>query len=100
MARVIDAMYAQFAATGGRLNRTPTELQRVAVQAAVEAHAVLADRGSDLDFYAYRTYVAGISRAVAEAAREGDLLGIGGTLVSDTERTVIDAVDEALHGRR
>jgi hypothetical protein len=100
MDRVIDAMYARFAAVGGRLNRTPAEMQRFAVQAAVEAHAVLAERGSDLDFYAYRTYVAGISRAVAEAAREEDLLGIGGTLVSDAERAVIDAVEEALHGRR
>jgi F420-0:gamma-glutamyl ligase len=97
---VVDAMYARFAAAGGRLNRTPTEMKQLAVQAAGEAHAILAEKGNDLDFYAYRTFLAGVSRAVAEAAREGDVLGIGGTLVSDAERAVIDAVDQALHGRR
>jgi hypothetical protein len=38
-----------------------------------------------------------VARAVAGAAREGDLLGIGGTLVSDAERAVTSAVNEALH---
>jgi F420-0:gamma-glutamyl ligase len=75
-------------------------MKQLAVQAAGEAHAILAEKGNDLDFYAYRTFLAGVSRAVAEAAREGDVLGIGGTLVSDAERAVIDAVDQALHGRR
>jgi hypothetical protein len=40
--------------------------------------------------------VVGIGRAVAEAAREGDFIGIGGRLVSDGERAVIAAVAEAL----
>jgi len=35
-------------------------------------------------------------QAAAEAAREGDFIGIGGRLVSDGERAVIAAVVQAL----
>jgi hypothetical protein len=37
-----------------------------------------------------------VARKVAEAAREGDILGIGGRLVSDAERQAIDAIEQAL----
>jgi hypothetical protein len=37
-----------------------------------------------------------VARSVAEAAREGDFLGLGGQLVSDAERTVIAEVSRAL----
>jgi hypothetical protein len=33
---------------------------------------------------------------VAEAAREGDFLGLGGRVVSDAERTAISAIAAAL----
>jgi hypothetical protein len=52
--------------------------------------------GSELDMYAYREFIVGIARAVAEAAREGDFLGLGGHRVSDAERAVIAAVSQAL----
>jgi hypothetical protein len=51
--------------------------------------------GGELDLYAYREFVVSIARAVAEAAREGDFIGLGGHLVSDAERTVIATVSQA-----
>jgi hypothetical protein len=95
--RVIQAMHGRFADVGGRPKFSPAEIKDIAVQSAQRAFAILDETGSDLDLYAYRTFVMNVLRAVAEAAREGDLLGIGGTLVSDAERTVISAVTAALH---
>jgi len=37
-----------------------------------------------------------VARRVAEAAREGDILGLGGQRVSDAERAAIRAIAEAL----
>jgi hypothetical protein len=39
-----------------------------------------------------------VARAVAEAAREGDFIGLGGQRVSDDERAVITAISQALSG--
>jgi F420-0:gamma-glutamyl ligase len=96
MESVIAAMYARFAGPAGP-KYSPAQIKELAVQSAREAFAVLHSLGGELDFYAYRTFVAGVARAVAEAAREGDVMGIGGQLVSDAERAVIQAVGNALN---
>lgn len=57
---------------------------------------ILRRSGGELDLYAYREFVVGVARAVAEAAREGDFIGLGGHRVSDAERAVIAAVSQAL----
>jgi len=57
---------------------------------------VLRVHGGELDRHAYREFVLGVARKVAEAAREGDILGLGGRLVSDAERQAIDAIEQAL----
>lgn len=59
---------------------------------------VLRGTGGELDLYAYREFVVGVARTVAEAAREGDFIGLGGQLVSDAERAVIAAISQALSG--
>jgi hypothetical protein len=97
MDRVIEAMQGRFVGVGGRTKLSPAEFKEIAVESAQRAFAILAGAGSELDLYAYRSFVTTVSRAIAEAAREGDLLGIGGTLVSDGERAVISAVTAALH---
>jgi hypothetical protein len=78
------------------MHRTPEELLPLATEAARRAAAVLRERGSELDRLAYREFVLGVARKVAEAAREGDFLGLGGRLVSDAERAAIRAVAAAL----
>lgn len=76
--------------------RPPEELLPLAIEAARHAADVLRLQGNELDLYAYRRFVLGVARRVAEAAREGDFLGLGGHLVSDAERAAIGAVAEAL----
>jgi hypothetical protein len=78
------------------MHRPPEELLPLATEAARRAADLLRAHGNELDRYAYREFVVGVARKVAEAAREGDFLGFGGRLVSDAERTAISAVAEAL----
>lgn len=76
--------------------RGAAELLALAANSVRAAADVLRHTGGELDLYAYREYVVGIARAVAEAAREGDFIGLGGQRVSDAERAVIAAVSQAL----
>jgi hypothetical protein len=78
------------------MHRPPEELLPIATEAARRVAELLRARGSELDRYAYREFVIGVARRVAEAAREGDFLGLGGRLVSDAERAAISALAEAL----
>jgi hypothetical protein len=39
-----------------------------------------------------------VAHGVATAAREGDVLGIGGDVVGDAERAVLQAIEAALTG--
>lgn len=76
--------------------RSPNELIQLAVDGVSAAAAVLRSVGGELDRYAYHQFIMTVARSVAEAAREGDFLGLGGQLVSDAERTVIAEVSRAL----
>jgi hypothetical protein len=76
--------------------RPPEELLPLAIEAARHAADVLRMQGNEIDRYAYRGFVLAVARRVAEAAREGDFLGLGGRLVSDAERAAISALAEAL----
>lgn len=76
--------------------RAPSELMRIATEGVRRAADVLRSSGGDIDLYAYREFIMSVARSVAEAAREGDLLGLGGRLVSDAEREVIASVSAAL----
>jgi hypothetical protein len=77
-------------------HRPPEDLLPLATEAARYAADVLRMHGGELDGYAYRAFVLGVARKVAEAAREGDILGLGGRLVSDAERAAIDSIARAL----
>jgi hypothetical protein len=68
-------------------------LAQLAVDGVREAVTVLRACGGELDLYAYQEFVLDIARDVARAAREHDLLGIGGELVSDPERALLAALE-------
>ena len=76
--------------------RSPAELLQLAADAVRQAAAALRTSGGELDLYAYRQFTLDVARAVADAAREDDFLGLGGQRVSDAERTVIATITQAL----
>jgi hypothetical protein len=76
--------------------REHTEIMQLVEASLRQAAEILRAEGGELDSYAYREFVLGVARSVAEAAREGDFIGLGGQLVSDAERAVIATVSKAL----
>ena len=53
-------------------------------------------RQGPADALAYKTWLAGVAKAVAEAAPEGGFLGFGGTQVSDAEKATLAEISAAL----
>jgi hypothetical protein len=72
------------------------EVVRLTVEQLQQAAAILREIGGELDLYAYRDFIMSVARKVAEAAREDDLFGLGGQLVSDAERDVVKLIAHAL----
>ena len=69
------------------------DLNLTSVRRAVE---LLRAKGGMHDIAAYRDFVLKVVHGVSSAAREGDVLGIGGEVVGDAERAVIQAIEGAL----
>jgi hypothetical protein len=77
-------------------HRGATDREKLAVESVRRAVAVLRDKGGLHDIAAYRDFVLEVADGVSTAAREGDVLGIGGDMVGDAERSVIQAIEGAL----
>jgi hypothetical protein len=73
----------------------PAETTSKAVAALGEVAAVL-DAKAPENAAAVRRWLATISRAVAEASKEGGILGFGGVQVSDAEKATLAQVASAL----
>jgi hypothetical protein len=69
--------------------RCVDRLQSTALAMFKEAVRTLRERGGHADVQHYADFVVGLATRVARAAREGDVLGIGGELVSGGERSFI-----------
>jgi hypothetical protein len=79
-------------------HRGATDKEKLAVESVRRAVALLNDKGGMHDIAAYRDFVLKVVYGVSGAAREGDVLGIGGEVVGDAERAVIRAIEGALAG--
>lgn len=66
-----------------------------AMESFNQALATLRSRGDADDVHHYCVFVLGLARHVAETAREGDVLGIGGEQVSEGERDFIAALEHS-----
>jgi hypothetical protein len=81
-------------------HRTPERLQEKALETARHALEALGTHGSAEDLTHYGEFVLSLATRVARAAREGDIMGIGGQLISDKERLFIDRLDQLVRQRR
>jgi hypothetical protein len=63
---------------------------------ALRALSALLAAKAPADAIAYKTWLAGVGKAVAEAAPEGGFLGFGGTQVSDAEKATLAEISAAL----
>jgi hypothetical protein len=74
-------------------HRTPEKLQEKALETARHALEALGTHGGPEDLMHYGEFIRALAMRVARAAREGDLMGIGGELVSVRERIFIERLD-------
>ena len=81
-------------------SRTTATLQDKALEAMLHALEALAMHGGVDDVMHYTEFVLSTADRVARAAREGDLFGIGGELVSRGERDFIARLDELVKSRQ
>jgi hypothetical protein len=73
--------------------RTPVALQEKALDSMKGAIDVLRARGGPDDLLQYSDFVRSLAMRVARAAREGDVLGVGGELVSAGERKFLERLE-------
>jgi len=74
-------------------HRHAARLQDKALESMQHALDVLKLHGTPDDLLHYGEFVLSVAMKVARAAREGDLLGVGGALVSRAERDFIDRLE-------
>ena len=73
----------------------PAEIKAKCIETLRQAGAVVAAKAPD-DAAAFKGWLHNISQHVAEAAKEGGFLGIGGVLVSDAEKATLTEISDAL----
>jgi hypothetical protein len=76
--------------------RTPTRMQEQALASLEESLEILGTHGNHDDLLQYSDFVVSVAMRVARSAKEGDVLGIGGQLVSSAEKAFIDQVESAV----
>jgi hypothetical protein len=81
-------------------HRNTVTIQEKAIESMLHALDVLDTHGGADDLLHYAEFVMSTADRVARAAREGDLFGIGGELVSRGEREFIQRLDGLITSRR
>ena len=82
------------------IHRTPESLQDKALESMHHALDVLGTHGGPEDLLHYADFVVSTANRVARAAREGDLLGVGGELISRREREFIERLQGVVETKR
>ena len=84
-----EGLQAKFASTA------PADIKTKCIEILSEASALL-DAKAPADAIAFKTWLGQISQGVAEAAKEGGFLGIGGVPVSEAEKATLSEISSAL----
>ena len=100
---LVDAVLADITSKDGIEQAKPTELKGMSAEQA-RTHAMdalrtvasLVDRKAPGDATAFKQWLQQVAQRVANAAKEGGFLGVGGTLVSDDERAALNDTAAAL----
>ncbi|MBP1839839.1 hypothetical protein [Formosa algae] len=76
--------------------KTKDELTAKVLEDCKSAMVILKDKESEATISEYTTWLLEIAQNVANAGTEGDFLGFGGVKYSDNEKTIVEALKEAL----
>lgn len=95
MTASIDAIKSR-AKAGDDFDRLQAYLRQEAIANARAAVALLRQKGAPEDVTAYRDFLIVLGESVANAAKEGGFLGIGGERISEHERTLLAELADAI----
>jgi hypothetical protein len=104
---LIKAVAADLAAPEGRAQATegiqtefagasPDQIKARAIEAVRRTAAIVDAKADPQEAREFKTWLRSISQEVAEAAKEGGFLGIGGVRVSEAEQAALREISEAL----
>jgi len=101
---VARALVADLETPEGRQLGTPTELQgktpeqlrTAALEACRQAAAVVGQKVQPAEAQAFAQWLVSVGQKVAEAAKEGGMLGFGGTRVSEEETAALKELTSVL----
>jgi hypothetical protein len=104
---LIKAVAAELATQEGRTQATegmqtefagasPDQIKARAIEALRHAAAIVDTKADAREAREFKLWLRSISQEVAEAAKEGGFLGIGGVRVSEAEQAVLREISEAL----
>jgi hypothetical protein len=74
----------------------PAQIKARAIEALRRAAAIIDAKAPPQEAREFKTWLRSISQEVAEAAKEGGFLGIGGERVSEAEQAALREIVEAL----
>lgn len=100
---LVNALVADLATPEGRQamqltelrGKSPEQIKIHALDACTKA-AMLLDQKAPAESPAFKRWLQTIGQKVAEAAKEGGFLGIGGTPVSEQEKTALSDLNKSL----
>jgi hypothetical protein len=75
------------------VDRKPASVQEKSLESMKGAVGALRAKGGPEDLLQYSDFVRSLAMRVARAAREGDVLGVGGELVSAGERKFLERLE-------
>jgi hypothetical protein len=75
---------------------TPEKVQEAAAEILRRTSALLSAKATPEEAVEVKDWLAKIAQATADAAKEGGFLGIGGTQVSDQEKSALSTIRTAL----
>ncbi len=81
-------------------HRTPANLQQKAIESLHHALDALDAHGGPEDLLHYAEFVLSTATRVARAAREGDVLGVGGQIISRNEQEFIQQLEGLAAARK
>ena len=91
----LEVVIASLGGTVDPALQTAFDALKTQVQRVADATAAVKQR-SPGELEAFKATIRSIGKATAEAAKEGGIFGIGGTLVSDDEKTALAQIEAAM----
>ena len=83
-----------------RSHRKPIRLQDKALESMQHALDALKQHGGPDDLLHYGDFVMSVAMKVARAAKEGDLFGVGGEIISRSERQFLEQLEGLAQTKR